>query len=80
MLPSRVLCALLLGTAAGHSPSLAQTVRDTASRTLLVPDAVWDGVNDVPQRGWGVLLRGNRITLLPALIEAHSPLFLLPYT
>ena len=61
MLASRVLCAVLAATAAVHSPSPAQTVRDTASRVLLVPDAVWDGVTDAPQRGWGVLVRGNRI-------------------
>lgn len=67
MLFSRVLWAVLLGTAAARAPSTAQTTRDTASRTLLVPDAVWDGVADAPQRGWGVLLRGSRI-------EATGPL------
>src|SRR6188472_1426149 len=36
MLASRVLCAALLATAAVRSSSPAQTVRDTASRTLLV--------------------------------------------
>lgn len=29
--------------------------------TLLVPAAVWDGVADVPSRGWGVLVEGDRI-------------------
>jgi imidazolonepropionase-like amidohydrolase len=35
---------------------------DSASAALLlVPDAVWDGVADAPERGWVVLLRGSRI-------------------
>ena len=33
----------------------------SASRLLLVPDAVWDGVSDSPRSGWVVLVRGNRI-------------------
>jgi imidazolonepropionase-like amidohydrolase len=61
MLASRALCALILGAAAVPSPSPAQAVADTAGRTLLVPAAVWDGVSDAPERGWGVLLHGNRI-------------------
>jgi imidazolonepropionase-like amidohydrolase len=28
---------------------------------VLEPDAVWDGVSATPQRGWVVLVRGNRI-------------------
>jgi imidazolonepropionase-like amidohydrolase len=72
MLASRVLCAALLATAAVRSSSPAQTVRDTASRTLLVPDAVWDGVSDAPQRGWGVLLRGNRIEAAGPIGGLHS--------
>ena len=27
---------------------------------ILLPDAVWDGVDDAPHRGWGVLVRGIR--------------------
>jgi imidazolonepropionase-like amidohydrolase len=49
------LLALLLrgSTAAGQAA--------TPSVHLLVPDAVWDGVADAPQKGWVVLVRGNRI-------------------
>ncbi|HSJ74851.1 MAG TPA: amidohydrolase family protein [Gemmatimonadales bacterium] len=32
-----------------------------ASRILLVPEAVWDGLWDSPRTGWVVLVRGNRI-------------------
>src|SRR5690348_10476849 len=35
---------------------------DTGSRaTVIVPDAVWDGVVDAPQAGWIVVVRGSRI-------------------
>ncbi|MBL0940138.1 MAG: amidohydrolase family protein [Gemmatimonadaceae bacterium] len=42
-----------------------------APRRLLVPDAVFDGVNDQLHRGWAVLVRGDRI-------EAAGPLSSLP--
>ena len=61
---SAAACALIATgerAAAQDSP-----VRDTSRATLIVPDAVWDGVADAPQRGWVVLLRGN-------LIEAAGP-------
>jgi imidazolonepropionase-like amidohydrolase len=61
-LTALVLCATLTA-AAGR----AQATADTARRTLLVPDAVWDGVADAPVRGWGVLLHGTRV-------EAAGPL------
>jgi len=45
----------------------AQNRPDTvASRVLLVPDAVWDGVSDSPRSGWAVRVRGN-------LIESVGP-------
>ncbi len=39
----------------------AQVRSDSARRTLLLPDAVWDGIADSPERGWAVLLHGRRI-------------------
>jgi len=51
-----------------------QTTRPAAAvaaRTLLVPDAVFDGSSDQVHRGWGVLVSGNRI-------EAAGPLSSLP--
>ena len=52
-------CALM---AAGERAAVqAPAARDTARATLIVPDAVWDGVADAPQRGWVVVVRGNRI-------------------
>ena len=39
----------------------AAAASDSGKTTLLVPDAVWDGVAEAPQRGWVVLVRGERI-------------------
>ena len=49
---TRVATGLAQQRGAGDSASAA---------LLLVPDAVWDGVADAPERGWVVLLRGSRI-------------------
>jgi imidazolonepropionase-like amidohydrolase len=43
-----------------------QQSADTARTFVLVPDAVWDGIADAPQRGWVVLVRGK-------IIEAAGP-------
>lgn len=62
--PIAVLPFLIVGLW-GSTP--AQVKRDTALRTpstLLVPEAVWDGVEETPRRGWVVLVRGNQIDTL----------------
>ena len=56
---SAVACALI--ASGRRAAAQAPTVRDTSRATLIVPDAVWDGIADAPQRGWVVLVRGNRI-------------------
>jgi imidazolonepropionase-like amidohydrolase len=66
MRPSRrqrvlALCVVALFPAWAAPALRAQAPADTSRRTLLVPDAVWDGTADAPQRSWGVVLRGNRI-------------------
>ncbi|MCA9731796.1 MAG: amidohydrolase family protein [Deferribacteres bacterium] len=45
---------------------LAQPTTGTSNLVLLVPDAVWDGTQDVPQKGYVVLLQGK-------LIQAVGP-------
>ena len=52
--PGFLVAAALL---AGASPAPA-----AEPATLLLPDAVWDGVADAPQRGLAVLVRGDRVT------------------
>jgi imidazolonepropionase-like amidohydrolase len=37
------------------------SAQDSTRTTVLTPDAVWDGTADRPQRGWVVVVRGERI-------------------
>ena len=58
---------LLVGAAAAAVPCVApaqargRPAAVPATSTLLVPDRVWDGVEDAPHTGWAVLVTGNRI-------------------
>src|SRR4051812_8157478 len=58
---------LLVGAATAAIPCTAPAharARQPAApitTTLLVPDRVWDGVNDAPHSGWAVLVTGNKI-------------------
>ena len=47
---------LALATVILPGPSLSDS-----SSIVLAPDAVWDGVADAPQRGWIVVVQGERI-------------------
>ncbi len=72
--PSLALAALTLAAALFAGPAVAQNSQPAApppKRTLLVPDAVFDGSSDSVHRGWGVLVAGTRI-------EAAGPLGNLP--
>src|SRR6185295_2155061 len=59
--PSRLLLLSLLAAAAPVGAQGQSAVPDTAKVTVLLPDAVWDGVAEVPRRGWVVVVRGQRI-------------------
>ena len=63
------LAAAILTSQAAAQNSHSAT--PTPKRTLLVPDAVFDGSSDQLHRGWGVLVAGNRI-------EAAGPVGSLP--
>ena len=58
---------LLVGAASAALPCAAPAQgsgrQPTAppTSTLLVPDRMWDGVEDAPHSGWAVLVTGNRI-------------------
>jgi imidazolonepropionase-like amidohydrolase len=56
-------------------PALAQGTgtADTGRAVLLAPDAVWDGVADAPQRGWVVLVRGQRIEAVGPEARVSTP-------
>jgi len=40
---------------------------------LLVPELVWDGTQDAPQRGFVVLIKGSRIEAVGQASEVKSP-------
>jgi imidazolonepropionase-like amidohydrolase len=65
MRASSLLSFVVAGVAAIPSAAPAQTrgqqAAIPATSVLLVPDRVWDGVEDSPQSGWAVLVIGNRI-------------------
>ncbi len=61
---TRVATGLAQQRGAGDSASAA---------LLLVPDAVWDGVADAPERGWVVLLRGSRIQAVGPASATSAP-------
>ena len=44
-----------------------------ATTTLLVPDRVWDGVEDAPHSGWAVLVTGNKIVAAGARAQISVP-------
>jgi imidazolonepropionase-like amidohydrolase len=48
----------IVGRLQGQAPTPPP---DTTRVTVLAPDAVWDGVAEGPQRGWIVVVRGQRI-------------------
>jgi len=67
-IPSCLALAPLLAAA-------ALPAQQPAPRTvLLVPDAVWDGLADAPEKGWVVIVRGTRIEAVgPAARTAAPP-------
>lgn len=71
-----IIAALASAALAGAAPRAGAQTQSAAqapaqTRRLLVPDAVFDGTSDQLHRGWGVLVRGERI-------EAAGPLNALP--
>ena len=50
-----------------------QSPNDTTRTTVLVPSAVWDGVGDAPQRGWVVVVRGQRIEAVGPSARVAAP-------
>ncbi|MGZ5512822.1 MAG: amidohydrolase family protein, partial [Chthoniobacterales bacterium] len=58
---------LLVGTAVATVPCVtpaqarSRPAAVPVTTTLLVPDRVWDGVEDAPHSGWAVLVTGDKI-------------------
>jgi imidazolonepropionase-like amidohydrolase len=71
--PVAALSFLIVGLCTGAT---AQAVPDSTIRivpTLLVPDAVWDGVADGPKAGWVVVVMGKRIEVLGPAQQVKVP-------
>lgn len=70
---------LLLGAAAATISSAAPAQPRPrppvvpATTTLLVPDRVWDGVQDAPHSGWAVLVTGNKIVAVGPRAQITVP-------
>ena len=52
--------------------SAAQT-SDSVQSAILVPEAVWDGTQDAPQKGVVVLIKGNRIEAIGRAADVKMP-------
>jgi imidazolonepropionase-like amidohydrolase len=73
--------ALAIGATLGASPIVARAAMAQAAASptpaakpiLLVPDAVFDGVSNAPQRGWAVLVRGARIAAVGPAASLAAP-------
>jgi imidazolonepropionase-like amidohydrolase len=63
-------CMVALGLALLALPARAA---DLHAPILIVPDAVWDGLADVPHPGWVVLVRGNRIEAAGPASQVTAP-------
>jgi len=70
---------LIVGAVAAGMPSVAPAqVRGArpvapATTTLLVPDRVWDGVENAPHSGWAVLVTGNNIVAAGPRAQINAP-------
>ncbi|HEY4733100.1 MAG TPA: amidohydrolase family protein, partial [Gemmatimonadaceae bacterium] len=74
----RVSSLALVVAAVAAIPSIAAgqaRARPTAptTSTLLVPDRVWDGVEDAPHSGWSVLVTGNKIIAAGPRAQVSAP-------
>jgi imidazolonepropionase-like amidohydrolase len=66
-----MLAALLALT--GAQAAAAPQSPDNTRSVLLIPDAVWDGVQDAPQKGLVVLIKGSRIESVGRPAEVNAP-------
>ncbi|MEO5509815.1 MAG: amidohydrolase family protein [Longimicrobiales bacterium] len=62
-----VFCALFLG------PLAKTTLQSRAPQTILVPEAVLDGINATPHRDWIVIVEGNQISFAGPQRNASIP-------
>jgi imidazolonepropionase-like amidohydrolase len=63
----------VIGAQRGRGAGPAGRVDSTAKPVLLVPDRVWNGVDDAPRAGWVVLVRGDRIEAVGPSGQVTAP-------
>lgn len=51
----------------------ADAARAQTKPILIVPDGVFDGTSDVVNKGWGVLVRGQRIAAVGPIAQLNAP-------
>jgi imidazolonepropionase-like amidohydrolase len=73
MRASASLMTLALLALPGRAAAQTPTAPDSVRARLLVPDAVWDGTADAPQRGWVVLVRGRKIEAVGPEARVSAP-------
>ncbi|HEY4129480.1 MAG TPA: amidohydrolase family protein [Gemmatimonadaceae bacterium] len=56
-----VAAALVPSVAIAQAGGRGRNAAPAGPPTLLVPDRVWDAIEDAPHTGWAVLVRGDRI-------------------
>src|SRR4051794_13470307 len=66
-----ILVAPALATAQGRGGGRGNT--PAAPPTLLVPDRVWDAVDNAPHDGWAVLVRGDKIEAVGPRAQINAP-------
>lgn len=54
-------------------PALALAQPEPSRPVVIVPDAVWDGLADAPERGWIVVVRGTRIQAVGPAGKVNVP-------
>ena len=70
---SKLLSCFLMTLAATASGQVRAGGAMSGRRILLLPDAVWDGVSSAPQRGWAVLIQGDRIESVGPAVRVSAP-------
>ncbi len=70
---SLVLCALSLPAQNAQTPAQVAAAAANTRAVLLLPDAVFDGTSESAQRGWGVLVRGQRIAAVGPVASLGAP-------
>jgi imidazolonepropionase-like amidohydrolase len=68
-----LLCAAALPSLAVAQARGGRPAAPAGPPTLLVPDRVWDAIDDAPHAGWAVLVRGDKIEAVGPRAQLSVP-------